>query len=412
VDVVTWLHMEMPFLEMDTCFRVYATDCTSERGCVVMAGQSVGEFEVAGVDIPPPREGRGRLQLKEFKARVDVVNPTTSRFNVVVQVDPQLKAIPSFVVNELLKRLVGTFLAALQKQADVVASDSTCAHAEAIRQNPTFYRHWLLPKFDLFFHRRNWETPPVAAFRMEKGGQAGDRGRAALCSSPKATPGDKLLKHKGGVESDLSEFLGGDELKQYQEAYRIWKDKKEKVVEKASTADDKGEFHVKRRYVDGAIDSRGIPALLAFLQCCFVDASRLRWRGVVWIEAAGLLAITTLGILAGWQAAFGGMQKVHHRQIGTFAGTFKKARLTVCATALAALASALLLAAILTTWELATLARVSGPGESAAMHLDDAKKAAVWTARISHRMHVYSCLVHVLSAAAATGAHHFFKGHL
>ena len=393
LDLVSWLRIETPLVELDTCFRVYAADCTTEHGCVVMCGNSVGQFEVKSIDIPPVDESRPRLLLKEFKARIDVVNPTTTRVNVVVQVDPQLKRVPSSVVHFLLKRLAGRFLSALQTQAEIVAIDSNCPHAEAIRQKPAFYKNWLLPKFDLYFNDKGWDTPPVVALNMDKGGQAGDRGR--MRSNWSADTG-KAADAKKSADSDLSEFLGKDELKSYQEAYREWKDKRGKL-----DAGNGSKQSIKRRPVDFAIDSHAVPISLAAAQCYFVDLSDLRWGGAYWVEAVFLLGVTVLGIVSGWHATFSGMQRVHHRRIGTFSGTFKKARFSVGGVALGALLAALLLSFMLTTWEV-----------SLATDLVKESKTALWASRMSDRMHVYSSLLHMLSSVAATCCHVFFKKHL
>ena len=51
--------------------------------------------------------------------------------------------LPTQMVNFIIRHLAGVLLISMQDQAKKNASDSTCKHAERIRQNKAFYTDWL-----------------------------------------------------------------------------------------------------------------------------------------------------------------------------------------------------------------------------------------------------------------------------
>ena len=51
----------------------------------------------------------------------------------------------------------------LQSQASKITTDVECTHAIRMRENTSFYRDWLLPKFRDFIHYKKWPQPTIAS---------------------------------------------------------------------------------------------------------------------------------------------------------------------------------------------------------------------------------------------------------
>lgn len=68
-----------------------------EEKCILIQGRSVEEWD--GVNVPKVEGWRnGRLDVKAFRAKIEVLSPTSSSTSIVANVDPKTP-LPKAVVN-------------------------------------------------------------------------------------------------------------------------------------------------------------------------------------------------------------------------------------------------------------------------------------------------------------------------
>ncbi|KAL7549855.1 hypothetical protein ACHAWF_013122 [Thalassiosira exigua] len=219
LDVVAWYLLGVPVLGLtrDACYRAVGCDCMREDGSILLVAVGLNDTEEHGVkdalkdegeqgarrtdsssaynaggrslvdtasssflardavlstlEIPPvPRGmGRGRMTIRNFVASVDILAPTAARTKMVVNVDPNLALIPQFMIDFCMKRMCGILLTRLQTTARKVVKDPVKnAHARRMREDVSFYRDWLLPKFRLYCDELGWRMPKVGAFEIEE----------------------------------------------------------------------------------------------------------------------------------------------------------------------------------------------------------------------------------------------------
>jgi hypothetical protein len=123
------------------------------------------------IEIPPIPQGmgRGRMTIRNFAAGIDVLGPSSARTKLVVNVDPNLHFIPQSLIDFCMKRMCGVLLSRLQATARKVVKDPIKnPHARRMREDVSFYRDWLLPKFRVYCDESGWSMPPVKAFDVSE----------------------------------------------------------------------------------------------------------------------------------------------------------------------------------------------------------------------------------------------------
>lgn len=75
-----------------------------EDSCILIQGRSVEEVP-EGVEVPEVKGWRnGRMDVKAFKAKIEVLSPTSARTSIVANVDPKAP-VPQTVVNFVVRAL-------------------------------------------------------------------------------------------------------------------------------------------------------------------------------------------------------------------------------------------------------------------------------------------------------------------
>lgn len=201
LDTVGWIVIGLPSfgLMRDACFRAVGCDSMLEDGSILLVAQGIDDrpntkngtneenlddeekkeleaFEFLSNDpilknldlpAPPSRIGSGRATLRAFQALIQVESPTSARTLIIANVDPNLPFIPQSLVDFFTKKLCGVMLNKLQHAAKTVSKDPiNNVHASKMRQEESFYRSWLMPKFQAVCELRNWTMPPVTSLEM------------------------------------------------------------------------------------------------------------------------------------------------------------------------------------------------------------------------------------------------------
>lgn len=111
LDTVGWIMVGLPNfgIARDGCFRCIGCDCTKEDGSILIYGQGLQdrpegvapekgtEFldedpRLESLDVPPvpTRMGSGRMTVRNFEARVNVLGPDHVCTKVLANIDPNL----------------------------------------------------------------------------------------------------------------------------------------------------------------------------------------------------------------------------------------------------------------------------------------------------------------------------------
>ena len=121
------------------------------------------------IEIPPIPQGtgKGRMTIRNFAASIDVLGPSSARTCIVVNIDPNLHFLPQSLIDFSLKKMAGVMILKLQQAAKrVVADPIRNPHARRMREDVSFYRDWLLPRFQQHCDELGWEMPPVTALEV------------------------------------------------------------------------------------------------------------------------------------------------------------------------------------------------------------------------------------------------------
>ena len=182
LDTVGWFCLGLPQfgLARDGCFRAVGCDNMMEDGHIIVVGQGLQDrpagvpyaepsLLVDGLDIPDPptRLGSGRMTINFFHAGVHVLSPTSMRSTLVTNVNPNVPFLPQSLIDFMMRKVCGVVMATLQGAAKKAAlSPVKNAHARRIRQQESFYKEWLLPKFKAYCSTVHWDMPEVAALNL------------------------------------------------------------------------------------------------------------------------------------------------------------------------------------------------------------------------------------------------------
>eukprot|EP00953_Heterococcus_sp_UTEX-ZZ885_P004233 2784-Heterococcus_DN1.PRE.7 len=96
----------MPGFIRDCIIHAYACDCIMEDKCILIQGKSVDSWP--GIEFPEMKKGwlRDRMVIHGFKARIEVLSPTSASTSMVANVDPRAP-LPQSVLNLIMKKAAG-----------------------------------------------------------------------------------------------------------------------------------------------------------------------------------------------------------------------------------------------------------------------------------------------------------------
>lgn len=178
-------------------------------------------LETIAIPPIPTGLGHGRMTIRNFAASIDVLGPSSARTCLVVNIDPNLHFLPQSLIDFTMKKMAGVMILKLQQAAKRVVSDPIKnPHARRMREDVSFYRDWLLPRFQRHCDEMGWDMPPVRALEVSEealraGGvfeswrselDSGGGGGGGLSSSPSST---SLLDDDTVTECDDDEDGGG-----------------------------------------------------------------------------------------------------------------------------------------------------------------------------------------------------------
>jgi hypothetical protein len=93
----------------------------SEQQCSITPRNSIfARNEIfSTLEIPPiPRgTGSGRMTIRNFSARIEILSPTAATTKMVFNIDPNLQLMPNFVIDFAMRRMCGIILSRLQAMA-------------------------------------------------------------------------------------------------------------------------------------------------------------------------------------------------------------------------------------------------------------------------------------------------------
>ena len=198
LDTVGWFMIGVPQfgLSRDGCFRAIGCDNITEDGTILLAGQGVHDVPdgkpqpeerflcddpiLDKLNIPPvpKRIGSGRMTMRKFEAMIQVTSPTSATTKMVANVDPNISFLPQSLLEFVMKHMAGVLLFKLQGAAKRTLKDPiNNMHAKRMRDESTFYKDWLLQKFQSVCDERGWELPEVRALNLTPAEQQKEKGR-------------------------------------------------------------------------------------------------------------------------------------------------------------------------------------------------------------------------------------------
>lgn len=81
----------------DCVLHAYGCDSVLEDNCILIQGRSVDRWE--GVDFPEVKGWRhGRMDIRAFRAKIEVLSPTSACTSIVTNIDPKAP-LPRTMVN-------------------------------------------------------------------------------------------------------------------------------------------------------------------------------------------------------------------------------------------------------------------------------------------------------------------------
>lgn len=101
-----------------------------------------------------------RVDIREFKAVVEVVSPQAAKTIFLITCNPRAN-LPQKFINFIIRNLAGMFMHFFQTKVKKVAADPESSHGQRVRANPEFYVKWLLPKLREYCDLRGWDQPAI-----------------------------------------------------------------------------------------------------------------------------------------------------------------------------------------------------------------------------------------------------------
>eukprot|EP00903_Cladosiphon_okamuranus_P008725 g8357.t1 len=155
VELIAYFSLSLPGVRRDCVLHAYGCDSVMEDSCILIQGQSVEEVP-EGVEVPEFKGWRnGRMDVKAFKAKIEILSPTSARTSIVANVDPNAP-VPQALVNFVVRKMAGMFLYCLKQAAKPISTDESNCHRRRIEEDQGFYKDWLLPRFERFYRQKGW----------------------------------------------------------------------------------------------------------------------------------------------------------------------------------------------------------------------------------------------------------------
>lgn len=207
LDQIGWYEVGAMGIVRDSCYRAIGCDCMMESGEIVVVAVGLDDHDeeekeeecleccpsnaslnkrhddvsslsntchdnflardaiLDTIELPPRPKGfnKDRVHLRFFEAVIKVNSPTSAATNIVANLDMKMKIIPDFIIEFIMKHMCGLLLLKIQNAAmKALENPQKSPHAIRMRED-TFYRCWLLPKFQSYCRQKEWNMPTVRA---------------------------------------------------------------------------------------------------------------------------------------------------------------------------------------------------------------------------------------------------------
>jgi len=169
-ELIAYMNFNIMGISRDLLLHAYGADCTLESDKIIIVGKSIESY--GDVKIPWKSIGwfHNRIDVKEFKLVLNIVSPSAAEAHIIAHLDFNAP-LPASIVNYLVTKVAGLFLYFFQRQSRSIIqhnedelkgpSHKTNEHAERIRSNEGFYKHWVLPKIQALCRQKGWAAPSV-----------------------------------------------------------------------------------------------------------------------------------------------------------------------------------------------------------------------------------------------------------
>jgi len=155
-DIVALISLFIPPIGRDTLVYAYAADCLHESNKIIISGKSIESWK--DTPLRPTGWFHDRMDIQKFLATIEVTSPISAKTCIIAKVDPRT-ILPKSLVNIVVRNLAGLMLYFFQNKVKEVVKHPEGDHAKRIRENPHFYKEWLLPKLIDYCSAKGWDRP-------------------------------------------------------------------------------------------------------------------------------------------------------------------------------------------------------------------------------------------------------------
>ena len=227
-DSLSWLEVEVPLIHLtrEALYRGKGCDCINERGLIILVCQGIDDeknhdgrkFENRkkinhapnsfftttslsnipdDIELPPRPSGLigARLELRCLQASIEVLSMNSIRTRIVTNFDPNLDYLPQWLFEFGMKKMAGHLLIALQKAArHAIDNPNVSPHAKRIREDTEFYKDFLVPRFEAYCSKMQYEMLPISAYDTDD--KLENNSKQASVSFPVASSSQKTHKSR------------------------------------------------------------------------------------------------------------------------------------------------------------------------------------------------------------------------
>lgn len=150
-----------------------------DEGMILLMGSSVEEFE--GVEIPAKPTGwtGRRSEIHDIRVRFRNISPSSYDIDIVFNLNPKLP-LPRWVVNFSLKKLSGSMLYYMAREAVKSAADPINSPYAVRMRNHSYYTGYVAPRVAAYFNAKKWNLLSFPALEISKDKVKNETEAAAL----------------------------------------------------------------------------------------------------------------------------------------------------------------------------------------------------------------------------------------
>ena len=137
------IQMMWPMSNREVFLVGYGVDDLQKRKRIIIWSKSVADDETLPPQIerPPVKKGNTRISVDFGGFVIDALTPTTCRVSFIMNVDPQIPAVPTALVNWVSRKMIWVLLWQMGNAAKE-ASKGKGKYAERRTSRPDIYLHF------------------------------------------------------------------------------------------------------------------------------------------------------------------------------------------------------------------------------------------------------------------------------